>query len=696
MIFLDSETRSACNLKKHGAYIYANDPTTDAMCWAWALNQGPVHLWHPGFEDRTFQQGGGKRRHRADLRAQPAPEKLFRLIEAGEQLEAWNVQFDKWIWKFVMVRLYGWPEVPDDQWTCAAAKARANGLPGKLEDAANAWGTQTRKDIAGGKVMKGLSKPRPASAREPEFPWHQQRADLIKLFRYCIRDVRAQREITTAEGMRPLSGDELAAWRLHETINERGMPVDRELVKVAVGMADRSRAAASSQLLEMTDHMVSGPTDRAGLKAWLKEKGLPVPIKVKKNKEGELEEKETTESAGIVKLLAAPELDDELKAPLAVWVASTKASVAKYEALDRWSALDGRARGMYQFHGAHTGRASGSGPQPQNLASPEEALGCASVLADLVAHGDYDLMEVIFGEGTVPRLLSSAQRGAISAAPGFKLVSADYNAVEARGIAWLAGDQEYLAMFRRLDADKTGTWDTYTWTASQMYRREVTKKDKTLRKQGKVAALACQYQGAVGALRRFCDKEGIVATDEQLAEIVQLFRESRRPIVYFWYALENAFVEAVANPGKIVFVRNLALKCNGRFLNVRLPSGRLLRYLDPKIEVVQKFGRPKPTMTYWGINTFTRKYGRQQMYGGKAAENITQAVCYDLLAHGLAVVEAAGYPVVMHTHDEPVSEVPEGFGSGEEYARLLMHLPKWAVGFPHNVSGIWEGRRYRK
>jgi DNA polymerase len=686
VIYLDFETRSAANLKKIGAFLYAQDESTEVMCNAYSFDDSPVvRLWHPGFEDQTPMMAKTKAAQALpprNLIAQPYPTELFERIEAGEPVEAHNSFFERCIWHFQCVLKMGWPKIAFEQWRCSAAKAATYGLPRRLEFLTGPEGLNLKKhskDMGGHRIMLKLSQPRTKTKNGPQPKWHQNRDELLKLFRYCVGDVRAEK--SASHHLRDLPPDELKAWRMNQQMNARGIHIDRGLCVASIALAEEYRERAGKRFAEITDGEIDKHTQKKRLKKWLNSKGIQVDSVAKPI----LEEVVKTAEGDVKKMLT-------------VWMWANKTSVAKYVTALRNIGDDDIIRDTSMYHGAHTGRDAGKKVQFLNLPRncPKNIEGLCEAIKD---HSD-------LGEwGNPIEAASRALRGMVTSREGRDIIAVDYKSVEARGAFWVSGHEKGLENFRKLDAGELPGQDIYTLQASDMYGRLILKKDDTERQGGKVATLGCTYQMGENALITFALTLGVVLTPEQSADIVTKFRASNKVLVDFWYECENSAIEAVKFKGSTVKQGYLQWRVHGKFLFCRLPSGRCLSYYRPSLKMNRVHPRPtvrnpdpepfdKLSLRYWGEYKSSR-FGWVFTYGGKLTENIVQALCRDIMRDGMFRTEEAGYPTLFTVYDEVIAEPRKGFGSVEEFCDLLTQVPEWAPGFPIMADG-WRANRYRK
>lgn len=683
-LHVDFETRSVADLKKTGAYAYAADPATDIWCMAYAFGDEPVRVWRPG---------------------EPAPGDVVEHVMLGGVLMAHNAAFERVIWHYILTPRYGFPEPAVTQWRCTMAQAYALALPGSLEGAAAAAGLDIGKDMTGRRLMLQMARPRKV---EPDgtIVWWDEPEKIARLVAYCKNDVEVERALD--KRLRPLSDSELALWHLDQTVNDRGVLVDEDLARAAKAIVAQAQADLDRQMRKLTDGAVSRCSNRNELVKWVKAQGV---------------ECDSVNKAALEELLEEDSpVPAHVRDVLLVRQEAAKASVAKIDTLLAGkSPEDGRAKGLLQFHSASTGRWGGRRFQPQNLRRPEE--NDIDTLIEIVATGDFEYVAMNYDKPL--SAVADTLRGMLVAAPGHRIVAADYNAIEGRVVAWLAGETWKVRAFKELDASvildtdgkpvrKKGEKqyrnpDIYCVTASGILARTITKDDKHERQAyGKVPELACGYQGSVGAFHAMGANYNVFLPDDQVKEIVAGWREKHPRIKQFWYDMEEAAVAAVRERGSVHRVGRIAFKVAGSWLFMRLPSGRFLAYPYPEIrEFDVPWGGTKAGLTYFStIDPSKRKkivpddgdgttWARIKTYGGMLAENATQAVARDVLADAMPRLEAAGYPIILTVHDEVVCEVPEGHGSVDEMEAIMCDLPAWAAGLPVAAEGFSD-RRYRK
>lgn len=648
---IDFETRSTTDLRRTSVYRYAEDPNTDIWCMAYAVGDYHPRLWLPG---------------------DPPPAALVEWVEEGRPLRAWNAQFERIIWRFILGPRYGFPRVRRDQWYCTQAEALAQNLPAALGKAARVLGTPA-KDAGGRRLMLQMAKPRKIDD-DGTIIWWDVDEKRESLYEYCRQDVVVERAI--ARKIRRLPAVERETYLLDQLINDRGVAIDMALVEAAQKVSSTELARVNDELREITGGAVEAVTRVPDMTAWLDER-IGMPNLQKATVRDKLEEEDLPEDARRVLLLRQE---------------AGKSSVSKLDAFERWVNSDGRCRGMLQYYGASsTGRWAGRGPQPQNLLRPE-----VDDVEDYIPAVLDEDVGWILGQGEDPMtVLASLLRSCIIAAPGHRLMGIDYSQIEARITAWYAEQEDLLDAFARGEK-------VYEQMAEVIYGipADEVEKDSRERQVGKGAVLGGGFQmGWEKFQGQIYTQTGIWLSDTEAEEAIEAYRAKNWRIKQFWYEIEDAATQAVCLPGKVFGVgRNRSIKYTVRnnVLWCRLPSGRFLAYSLPAIEEREvPWGGTQPSLTFAGINSYTKKWERMALYGGWLTENVVQAMARDLLRDGMFRLEDAGYKTILTVHDEILLEVPEDFGSLQEAESVMSEVPEWALELPVAVEG-WEGERYRK
>jgi DNA polymerase len=665
---IDFETRSAAPLKKCGAAAYAADDSTEVICLAMKWEGQEPKLWFaPPFREAT-----GYFKANELL----TDEQVWQWMEDADIIEAHNAQFEFFVWRYVMPR-YGFHMFGFHKLRCSAAKAAMFGLPRDLAGACMALGVRQQKDIEGSKLMLRLCKPRAPhkdeKLRDPNWQtrlyWHGTPEEFAREGRYCMQDVRAEESLSNA--LPELPDYEQGVWQFDLDVNARGIRIDVPSVKKIMSCIDEHSAKLKKEFTKMTG--LQSPTQRDATLKHLLALGVRMDGLTAKDVE---------------KALAATE-NETVKAILEIRQSLSKSSTAKYQAFLNSVCPDNRVRGAFMYHGAGTGRWTGRLIQPQNF--PRGAFSDVESCLALFNKEAVDAVSLLYGDPMVAA--STCLRGMMIPGKDREFICADYSSVEGRVLAWLANEETALDVYR------SGR-DPYKVNASAIYGVPYDEVTKQQRQVGKVAELALGYQGSVGAFNAMAVNYGVVLPDGEVKQIVQAWREAHPKTTAMWRDLEKACTLAIESPGKIFESgRTLFAVKNVHgtpFLAMRLPSGRFLWYCRPRIEPkMMQWGEPKDVPAFDGVNSLTRKWGTQYLYGGLLTENLTQATARDLLVNGMLNEEKHGYPIVMHVHDEAVAEVPVGFGSVEEFENLLCELPAWGEGLPLKAEG-WRGGRYKK
>lgn len=678
---IDFESRSACPIKTAGTWRYSIDPSTEILCLAFRLPgwaEGRTGLWHPAFPhlDIDENQFGST----DDL-----SELLDYLLSDGI-VEAHSAWFERSMWQNILAPQHGFPAIASTRWRCSAAKAASHALPRGLDDALAALKLSVRKDAEGEKVMKKMAKPRHPRKAERE-AWEKAHGNtnyprlyweslelLQRLFTYCRIDVLAEEALSGA--VPDLSASETQVYLLDQTLNERGFRLDAEAVSTALALIHDEQKRGMVELAELTEGKVKKATQRDQMLEWLASEGCELP---------------NTQKETLAGVLAEAPLTATARRGIELMVMLGKSSTAKYRTMQaQMSPVDHRVRGGLLFHGASTGRWSGSGVQPHNFPKGNiKTTDDMSATWELLKDQERD--DFAYMGTTVLAVLSSALRGVIVPAPGNQLYVADYASIEARGLLWLVDDDSGMDIFRE-------GRDPYLDMAETIFDRALTKADTFERSIGKVAILGLGYQMGWSKFIDTCLlMAGVVIDEEMSRRVVDAYRSKYYLVKEEWYGQEKAAIKATQYRGQRVVCGRVTWQVIGRFLYCTLPSGRRLAYPDPQVrDRAMPWGDVKPSLTFMGINTYTRQWQRQVTYGGMLVENIVQAISRDIMAEALLRCEASQvYIPILSVHDEVLAEARIGAGSVKEFETLVAQCPLWATDCPISAEG-WSGSRYRK
>ncbi len=723
-----------------GTANYARHPSTEVLtCWFDLKDGHGPEFWRPGF---------------------PPPRRLLDHIQRGGLIEAHNSGFEWWIWNEVCTRRYGWPALPLEQLRCSMAKGRASNYPGGLAMIGEVLGIPDAKDKEGKRLLDLFSTPRNPTKTDPRYRirplWSEadeavevaalvaggvkptaaqklvesQRADSEALSRYNLRDIVAEAQVS--ERVPDIPDGELQVWLTDQRINRRGIAIDVPAVHAACALLDQAEATYGAEMQRITGGIL--PTEVGKILGWLHARGVHL---------------DSLDEDAVDAALDGP-LEDDCRRVLEIRSLAGSASVKKVRAMRNAVTAEGRLHELYSYHAARTGRPTGNGAQPANLprSGPDcwhcDACGhyhnvshgsscpwCGAAFDRTAKRGEWSpgamkdaittmlaaslpLLEFFYTDAL--HAIAGTLRGLFVAKPGHRFISSDFSAIEGVVIAAIAGEKWRMEVFH-------GHGKIYEMSAAKIlgipfqefldYKAKTGKHHPARQMPGKVAELGLGFGGWVGAWKAF----GGPGTDDEIKANIIAWRDASPAIVHLWggqrrnwqpclFGLEGAAVAAVQEPGQWKHVFRLdetysgvSYICHDDKLYCRLPSGRLMTYHAPRLRQAEQEWRGL-SLSVEGYNTNPKNgpvgWIRMDTYSGKLAENVVQATARDIQMHAIENLERAGYPIVMHTYDEVVAEVPEGFGSVEELERLMMDTPEWAKGWPIKAAGGWMDDRYQK
>lgn len=641
IISIDIETYASANLGKTGVYRYAASADFELLLFGYAVDFGAVQV--------------------VDLtQGEQIPDEILQVLDNPHIIKsAFNAQFER----ICLSRFVGHRLDPSG-WHCSRVWSATLGLPLSLKDVGTVLGLDKQKLTAGKELVKyfctSCTQTKANHQRTRNFPYHAP--DKWQDFKYYNqRDVEVEMEISQKLSRYPVPQSEWELYWMDQRINDRGIEIDQTLVKNAITCDTTFREHYLTKSQKLTG--LENPNSPIQLKNWLNEHGVQVDSLAK---------------AAVSDLVQ--DTTGDVKEVLNLRQLLSKSSIKKYVAMQNAICPDGRVHGLLQFYGAtRTGRWAGRLVQVQNL--PRNSLPELQAVRELVKQGNFEILGMLYD--SVPDVLSQLIRTAFIPKAGCSFYVADFSAVEARVIAWLSGEAWRQKAF-------VNNKDIYCESASQMFGVPVVKHgiNGELRQKGKIAELALGYGGSVGALKAMgATKMGL--TDDELPPLVSMWREASPKIVQFWWDVDKAAKDCIRTnlPTK---THGISFTYQGNCLFIKLRSGRKLCYPQPKIGI-NRFG--SESITFMGINT-VKKWGRIETYGAKLVENIVQATSRDLLALAMQRLEKAGYPSVMHIHDETVIEAPSG-KSLDEIIAIMTETPAWAKGLILNAAGF-IGNFYQK
>ena len=634
---IDLETYSDQPLAKTGVYRYVESPDFEILLFAYSVDGGPVQ--------------------QIDLACgEKIPSEVLSALE-DETVTKWafNANFER----ICLSRFLGYPTgdyLEPDSWKCSMVWAAYMGLPLSLEGAGAVLGLEKQKLAEGQDLIKYFCQPcaptKSNGQRTRNLPKHAP-DKWLAFKKYNIRDVETEMSIQARLSKYPVPDSVWEEYHLDQEINDRGVGLDMELVRQAIQMDGRSRSELTQTMKELTS--LDNPNSVQQMRQWLADNGV---------------ETDTLGKKAVAELLKTS--PPPLQKVLTLRQQLAKSSVKKYQAMETAVCADDRARGLIQFYGANrTGRFAGRLIQVQNL--PQNHLPDLKQARTLVRDGRFDAVELLYD--SVPLVLSELIRTAFIPKPGCRFFVADFSAIEARVIAWIAGEQWRQEVFAQ-------GGDIYCASASQIFHVPVVKHGVNghLRQKGKIAELALGYGGSVGALKAM-GALNYGLTEEELKPLVDAWRQSNPRIVKFWWDVDRAAATCVR--GRVpAETHGIRFFYQSGMMFIVLPSGRKLVYVKPKMGV-NRYG--SESVTYEGVGE-QKKWLRLESYGPKFVENIVQATARDILVEAMRRLEDAGYSIVMHVHDEAVIEAPVD-SSLEDICAIMGQTPAWSKGLLLRADG---------
>ncbi len=645
-LHIDIETFSSEDLSRSGAYRYAEAPDFRILLFGYSVDGGPV---------RVVDLASGE---------SLPPEVLSALTDDSVLKWAFNASFERVCLSRYLrdLGVLGSGFLPPVSWRCTMISSAYIGLPLSLASVGEVLGLDKQKLEAGKDLIRLFCRPCEPSLLNGQQTFNPPSAapEKWKLFKeYNCRDVEAELGIFQRISKYLPPDSVWKEYAMDQEINDRGIRVDRELVRQAIHMDDLSHGELAAEMSRRTD--LANPDSVAQVRRWLSDHGTHIASMGKKD---------------VQALLASA--SPEIREVLLLRQQLAKSSVKKYQAMENCVCADGRIRGMFQFYGAsRSGRWAGRNVQLQNL--PQNHMPDLAAARSLVRDGFYPELRLLYD--SVPDTLSELIRTAFIPAPGKKFIVSDFSAVEARVLAWIAGETWRQEVF-------ASGGDIYCSSASRMFRVPVEKHGVNghLRQKGKIAELALGYGGSVGAPRAMGALE-MGVQEEELQQLVNAWRQANPAIVKFWWDVDRAVVRAITTRGN-AHVGCLDFSCASGLLRITLPSGRQLSYVKPRL-TENGFGRK--CISYMGLNT-AHKWDRIESYGPKFVENIVQGISRDLLCFAMETL--SDLSIVAHVHDEVILEAPQWI-SAEDVAGWMSETPKWAKGLLLKADA-YECEWYRK
>ena len=645
----DFETTSRGSLPQIGAHKYARLASTRILCFAYAIEDDDPEIWFPT--------------------RQPPPEDLIKAARDPElEFRAWNAAFEFNIWNAVATK-HGLPALPIERFHCTMAQALVWGVPPRLEQAAIALRTNIEKDKEGAKLMRKMMRPRPHKDGSITW-WDQDEPELLwRLGEYCAQDVRAERSI--GRRLRPMPTEERRLWVLDQHMNNRGLKVDADAVRKMQTVVDGELVRIGAALAGLTDGRITSPTQTRRLLAYLKEQKVEIDSLDKR----------------VIPLVLKDDLDPRHRRILKLYGQGAKSSTAKLRSMSSYLDSDGRIRGLTQYGGAmRTLRWAGRGPQIQNYPRPSKEVDARAAIADIIWGVDAETLD--FAHGNPMDVVSQCLRGAYVPAEGHAFAVCDYSGIEARVVAWLAGQEDSLDVFRQ---------------GLDIYKKAARDVGSTSRDLGKLLVLSCGFGAGPRRVAIIAQNPPyfIELSKEEAIKNVYGWRDANHHIRSLWYEVDDLIRMVLnrhindrwiwTNTRKVAFRMATDERLLGSLL-MRLPSGRKIVYRNASIDEIindaDGASWVEPVIRYDGLD-WTKKWTRIRSWGGKFVENMTQAVARDLLAGAVLQLDNDDDDLLTTIHDEIIAEPLQARADArlKEMKAVMGVAPQWAYGLPLKAEG---------
>lgn len=644
---LDFETYCELDIRKVGGHRYARHPSCEVLVARFLL-PGDTYPeeWLP-WQDAP-------------------PERLVAWVRGGGKLGAHNAAFERVVWRHALRRQCpGLPEVKDSQWVCTAAKAAASGLPRSLEKALKALGSTVEKDMEGSKLIKVFCQPRKPTKANPATRIHPK-DDPVRFKRfseYCARDVLGEVELD--EALPDLIPRQRRMFILDMVMNDRGLPIDLPLVEKALKVVQALEISVAARVAALTGGLKATQVQK--MLDFFSDRGIDL---------------ENMRAETVRQALKNEDLDDDAKELLELRVEAGKASTKKLISMKLCAdPHDWVVQGGFLYHGAHTGRYAGRLVQPHNFIRGLLKAHQRELVFALLEHADPDLFLLLYDKPI--DVISQCMRGFIKAPDGYELAVVDYTAIEARVLAWIAGEEHMLEAYRQ------GV-DVYKLMAMKLYKLksldDVTDEQRRIAKN---LVLGCGYQLGGVKFVDYAANAGVIITEQFAKTAVKAYRDGHPAIVKSWTEVERMVAGAIRNPGQVF----RGLKCKffmrEHWLCIQLPSGREIRYPYAKAVPVERWGKPAFEISF--RTEIKGQFVREKTYGGKLIENIVQGIAFDVMQEGMLSAETNGYPVFGTVHDELLTLRKRGTSNIKELEKLVCVIGEkgqWGYGIPLAAKGF--------